>query len=392
MRTRSQKSMSQIDQSLKYRGNGDKGLDARRRNRHDNAIELRRNKQADQLAKRRNIVASTPCRETVLPCNLDISDIPRQNRHDNAIELRKNEQADQLAKRRNINVNNQILDQNGNKNVNSNGAQNVNGSSNGAKAGDASTAPIDGNIRPIMKQPAPIMPIEEIVKGILDSRNLLNQAKQLGGYKLATSSNQIESLNFNKLHECVQHCRKMLCREWESRKWIIPSDKIISTGLVQHLSELLILDQEIGMEEDIIYSTIFEAAWALTNICSGTSQQTQVVIQANALPKFIRLLTLTTHLDIVGVAALALNSVAFSCPELRDLVLNDEVLPQLLNLLDQPNASILFLQNTTIILMNFCSWVIDLRYVRMLLPVLMRLLSHSDRQIKAYAGIAIFWG
>ena len=385
MRTRSQKSMSQIDQSLKYRGNGDKGLDARRRNRHDNAIELRRNKQADQLAKRRNIVASTPCRETVLPCNLDISDIPRQNRHDNAIELRKNEQADQLAKRRNINVNNQILDQNGNENVSSNGAQNVNGASNGATAGG-------GNIRPSMKQPTPIMPIEEIVKGIIGSRNLLNQAKQLGGYKLATSSNQIESLNFNKLHECVQHCRKMLCREWESRKWIIPSDKIISTGLVQHLSELLILDQEIGMEEDIIYSTILEAACALNFICCGTSQQTQVVIQANALPKFIRLLTLTTHLDIVGVAALALNSVAFSCPELRDLVLNDEVLPQLLNLLDQPNASISFLQNTTSILMNFCSWGIDLRYVRMMLPGLVRLLSHSDRKIKTYAGSAIFWG
>jgi len=87
----------------------------------------------------------------------------------------------------------------------------------------------------------------------------------------------------------------------------------------------------------------FEVSWVLTNIASGTSEQTQNVIKHGAIPKLVKLLKSASPI-VAEQAVWALGNIAGDGPYARDLVLGHDALPLLLDLI-KPDTSVSVFNN-----------------------------------------------
>ncbi|XP_015123786.1 importin subunit alpha [Diachasma alloeum] len=177
--------------------------------------------------------------------------------------------------------------------------------------------------------------------------------------------------------QATQACRKMLSREKHP-----PIDIMISKGIVPRCIEFLSYHHNPALQ--------FEASWALTNVASGTSEQTMIVASNGAIPKLVELMKSPAK-NVAEQAVWALGNIAGDGPEARDQVLEEQSMPLLLNLI-KTDTSVSFTRNIVWTISNLCrnkNPPPSFEIVKLALPVLNRLLTGDDPDILADACWAL---
>ncbi|CAG0917011.1 unnamed protein product [Notodromas monacha] len=182
------------------------------------------------------------------------------------------------------------------------------------------------------------------------------------------SKNLFEGASGPKMFNSLQRLRKLLSREANP-----PIDIVLRAGLLPRLVAFLSYDDE---------NVQLEAAWAVTNIASGSSEHTAAVIQAGAVPVLLQLFNTSPSMPVAEQALWGLGNIVGDGPDKRDYLLSLGFTTDIISCMkSKPDIPPSFVKNLAWIISNLTrgrSPPPDYQTVKRFLPVLSYMLDYNN--------------
>ncbi|KAH3760196.1 Importin subunit alpha-1 [Pelomyxa schiedti] len=144
----------------------------------------------------------------------------------------------------------------------------------------------------------------------MDSVSLFDDSRKVSlTHQLSQIVSMLNSTDPNTQHDAASWIRVLISLEENAP----PLAEVVNSGAVPKLVEFL--------ERDDFPQLQLEAAWALTNIAAGTSEQTEYLIHLGIVPLFIKILQ-TASVELREQVAWGLGNIAGDSPTARNLIIS----------------------------------------------------------------------
>ncbi|KAJ5071892.1 importin subunit alpha-4 [Anaeramoeba ignava] len=191
-------------------------------------------------------------------------------------------------------------------------------------------------------------------------------------------ANFVQMIESKKPDEAILGLR--LIRKLILQQKDVPIQQVIDIGLIPNFIYYL-------NHEEAEFQ--FESAWILTNLLSGTKEQTKIILDFECIPRFVELLFFKNE-NVRNQSIWAIGNIAGDSAGYRDQLLDLNVIPKMIQLF-QKCSSIEVKRTILWALSNLCRGQPKPQFskIQQILPILKEVLESNDLPSLTYTGVAL---
>lgn len=219
---------------------------------------------------------------------------------------------------------------------------------------------------------------------MLQKRRTMSISNEVSSYSISEIAEKVNSNDVERIIEGVVEFRRLL-----SASKSPPVDTIVSSGLSPVFVRLIDINNPLfgQIPQEKTEKILHEAAWVITNIAAGSTNNTMSLVDAGVIPHIIRMITSGSP-SLQDQAVWAIGNITGDCEKARDMALKEGLMDKMIVLIRSTigkiDTDLLFLKNQAWALSNMCRGrnpPPPMDHIRKAIPLILELLQIEETEI-----------